>query len=111
MSKFGTAGLEIDHKVHWFIQSLEMDIPLDERRAVLNKYEIKYILANTQQAEAYQKIMNQNHQLIDIVYQTEDFTLFQVNNFGDPTSENYYIWGMRFFTDILMWIDPLIKRV
>lgn len=61
------------------IRSLEPEIPFDVRKALLDKYEIKYILADTYQVEAYLEIMNQNGKLIEIVYQTDDFTLLQVN--------------------------------
>jgi hypothetical protein len=69
------------HRDSGIIQSLEAGIPLDKRRALINKYEIRYILADTQQVETYLKIMNQNNPLLEIVYQTRDFTLFQVNGF------------------------------
>ncbi|MFC1997363.1 hypothetical protein ACFLXI_07135 [Chloroflexota bacterium] len=68
------------------IQSLEADVTLDERRDLLYKYEIKYILADTQQVATYLEVMNESQQLVEIVYQTKDFTLFQVNDFGEPDS-------------------------
>jgi hypothetical protein len=62
------------------IQSLEAEIPFDVRRDLIDRYEIKYILADTQQAEMYLEIMNQNGPMLESVYQTKDFTLLQINS-------------------------------
>jgi hypothetical protein len=60
------------------IQSMETNTSLDDRWELIEKYEIKYILADKKQVESYIKIMNQNRQLVEIVYQTRDFVMFEV---------------------------------
>ncbi|MBN1668553.1 MAG: hypothetical protein JW862_15770 [Anaerolineales bacterium] len=60
------------------VSSLDPGVSLTERREIIEKYEIRYILADPQQVESYLEIMNQDFQL-QIVFQSDDFVLLSVN--------------------------------
>jgi hypothetical protein len=64
------------------LRSLDAEIPQDVRQALFDKYKVKYILADIPQVETYLEIVKQNQQELEIVYQTKDFVLLQVNSFA-----------------------------
>jgi hypothetical protein len=61
------------------IQSLDPSIPLDDRLLIIKKYKVKYILGDTWQANQFMNIMNHNEKLIEPVFRTADFVLFEVS--------------------------------
>ena len=70
--------LETRQKDSEIIRSLVTDVPFNLRVGLLEKYKVKYILANSDQVDRYLEIMNQDIHLLDSVYQTKDFTLLQL---------------------------------
>ncbi|MBN1668554.1 MAG: hypothetical protein JW862_15775 [Anaerolineales bacterium] len=61
------------------LQSLDVGISWEIRQALLEKYEIQYIVADQQQVAAYQETMNNASQSLPIVFQTDDFVLFRID--------------------------------
>ena len=67
------------------IQSLDPLIPVCDRISIIKKYQVKYILADTWQADQFMNIMNQHtEKLIEPVFKTNDFILFEVKSRTAP---------------------------
>jgi hypothetical protein len=62
------------------IQSLDPLVPVSDRIPIIKKYKIKYILADTWQANQFRTIMNSGDKLIEPVFRTDDFELFEVRS-------------------------------
>lgn len=62
------------------IQSLDPLVPVSDRIPIIKKYKIKYILADTWQANQFMTIMNSGDKLIEPVFRTDDFELFEVRS-------------------------------
>jgi hypothetical protein len=62
------------------IQSLDPLISVCDRISVIKKYQVKYFLTDTWQANQFIDIMNQKYKLIEPVLGTDDFLLFEVRN-------------------------------
>jgi hypothetical protein len=62
------------------IQSLDPLIPIRDRIPLIIKYKVKYILADTGQADQFMTIMNSADKLIEPVFRTDDFVLFEVRS-------------------------------
>lgn len=62
------------------IQSLDPLIPIRNRIPIIKKYKVKYILADTWQADQFMTIMNSGDKLIEPVFRTDDFVLFEVRS-------------------------------
>ena len=66
------------------VQSLNPFIPVCDRLAIIKKYQVKYILADTWQADQFMNIMNHNEKLIEPVFKTNDFILFEAKSRTAP---------------------------
>ena len=62
------------------IQSLDPLVPVSDRIPMIKKYQVHYILADTWQADKFMKIMNSDDKLIEPVFKTDDFVLFEVRS-------------------------------
>lgn len=60
------------------IQSLDPLVPVSDRIPIIKKYKVKYILADTWQADQFMNIMNRSDKLIEPVFSTDNFVLFEI---------------------------------
>jgi hypothetical protein len=60
------------------LRSFSPDVSLDERLVLLDRYNVQYILAEQDQAQAYALLLNQNARILKPVYENELFVLFSV---------------------------------
>jgi hypothetical protein len=61
------------------LRSFSPEVTLRERLKLLEKYDVRYVLAGQDQAQAYALLLNRDAQILQSVYENELFVLFSVS--------------------------------